>query len=80
MNNNIQVRREAARRNVLIQINTAAQLPNQVFLGDWDVFRFFESDRIVQAESFVPCIKEILRLENGETCCVLNLVQHENER
>jgi hypothetical protein len=65
---------EAKRRafgHVIGSIDSAASFPAQVFLGSWDAFLFFESDRLF-APGFAVIATSLLNAERADVCCLLN--------
>ena len=58
--------------HVFGSINSAVSFPSQVFLGSWDAFLFFESDRLF-SPGFAVIAAGLLNAEGAEVCCLLNL-------
>jgi hypothetical protein len=63
--------RLAAFHNVADSVNPTALLPQQVFLGAWDQFFFFESDHMF-APSFAEIAIDLIHIERATSCCLLN--------
>ena len=64
------VRRKAFER-VVTSIDATRSLPDQVFLGPWETFLFFESDRLF-APSFAVIAQDLLRVDQASACCLVN--------
>lgn len=60
-----------AYEHVVSSINPAISLPGMVFVGQWEEFMFFESDRIFAPE-FALIVADLLMLGNADVCCILN--------
>jgi hypothetical protein len=51
---------------------TRKQFPENIFLGKWDSFFFFDPDYIFEAP-FVEVVKTLMESENGRCACLRNL-------
>lgn len=73
---------DEAKRNafdhVIGSINGAASFPEQVFRGSWDLFLFFEADRLFAPE-FATIAVGLLNAEQGDVCCLLNLSETDDQ-
>lgn len=63
--------RRTAFERVVTSIDAARTFPEQVFLGTWGVFLFFESDRMF-APDFAATARDLLRAEQASVCCLVN--------
>jgi hypothetical protein len=61
----------AAFERVVTSIDAARAFPEQVFLGAWGAFLFFESDRLF-APGFATTARDLLRAEQASVCCLVN--------
>ena len=61
-----------ARANLGVAIDTGRRFPENVFLGDWEAYWFFDSDWIFD-EEFVERTKWLLTIEGGECACMADL-------
>lgn len=57
--------------NILCSIDSAVSFPEQVFIGRWESFMFFESDRLF-ASSFATTAVDLMRIEKSEIICLIN--------
>jgi hypothetical protein len=63
--------RQAAFECVVTSIDAAQTFPEQVFLGAWGAFLFFESDRLF-APDFATTARNLLLAEHASVCCLVN--------
>ncbi len=66
--------RLTAFHNITTAINVDEHLPNQVFLGEWSSFSFFESDHIFSG-AFVKVMHEFIDVERAALCYLLNITR-----
>jgi hypothetical protein len=64
--------RRKAFNNVMRSLDLTKTMPANVFSGVWPKFLFFESDRLFAPE-FAEIVGEILSIEHGTACCLLNI-------
>jgi hypothetical protein len=66
--------RFAAFHNVGRFIKTEAFLPERVVGTEWTTTRFFEADTVV-SKDFVSAVHEFVKIEQSESCCLVNLTR-----
>lgn len=58
--------------NIRAGIDVERRFPQNVFLGDWSNFLFFDSDWIFEAK-FVALVQAFMSVEGGNCACLQNL-------